>query len=191
MICSVDDCNNSGKITKTFCSKHYKRYARHGSPYGLTRTPPNNNTKNPLYRTWGKMIDRCNNPNYPMFKNYGGRGIKVCDRWSGINGFIHFYEDMGDKPTLQHSIDRIDNDAGYYPENCRWATQQMQGVNRRMFSTNTSGVTGVYYYAKYDKWCAQITVTLKTIHLGYFKTKQEAVKARKEGEAKYHKPLLG
>ena len=82
----------------------------------------------PSFKTWKGMFDRCNNPNIPGYKNYGGRGIKVCKRWENIENFI---ADMGKKPSARHSIDRIDNDGDYMPENCRWATWETQQRNKR------------------------------------------------------------
>ena len=79
------------------------------------------------YRTWHSMKQRCNNPKDQAYTYYGGRGIKVCDRWN--DSFINFLEDMGERPP-KTSIDRIDNDKGYYPENCRWATKKQQYGNR-------------------------------------------------------------
>lgn len=81
----------------------------------------------PVYRTWNKMRNRCNNANDDKYHLYGGRGIKMCDRW---DDFLAFYEDMGDRP-LGMSLDRIDNDGNYEPRNCRWITQKQQCNNRR------------------------------------------------------------
>ena len=81
----------------------------------------------PEYRTWGHIIQRCTNPNHPGFRGYGARGITVCDRWR--ESFAAFYEDMGPRPSSKHSIDRIDNDGGYEPGNCRWATKKTQSRN--------------------------------------------------------------
>lgn len=80
------------------------------------------------YRTWFHMRERCNDPNYPRYADYGGRGIKVCARWAK---FENFFADMGRRPSPKHSIDRIDNDGDYEPSNCRWATAAQQMSNQR------------------------------------------------------------
>lgn len=85
-------------------------------------------TTNPLYRTWHNINMRCRNNNVPCYKNYGGRGITVCESW---RNFENFYKDMFDgyKPGL--FIDRIDNEEGYSPENCRWVTIKESNRNTR------------------------------------------------------------
>ncbi len=82
----------------------------------------------PEYVTWQAMKRRCDYPKDINYKNYGDRGIKVCDRW--INSFENFYADMGKKPTAKHSLDRIKVNEGYSPTNCRWATSKEQNSNR-------------------------------------------------------------
>jgi hypothetical protein len=84
------------------------------------------------YMAWHSMKERCLNPNTDGYENYGGRGITVCERWlDAENGFQNFYDDMGDRPSPKHSLDRFpDKDGHYEPNNCRWATQIQQARNK-------------------------------------------------------------
>lgn len=89
-----------------------------------------NITNHPLYSLWESMITRCKNKNRRSAKYYCDRGIEVCDRWSGIGGFENFVSDMGPRPSEKHTLDRIDNDGNYEPNNCRWASVETQILNR-------------------------------------------------------------
>src|SRR5215831_1055163 len=88
----------------------------------------------PEYRCWHAMVGRCTRPSHPNWRYYGGRGITVCERWLSFDNFL---TDMGKRPSMAHSIDRADNNRGYEPGNCQWATKAEQMTNRRHCPTCT------------------------------------------------------
>lgn len=96
----------------------------------MTGVPMHGQSRTPEFRAWWDMRQRCLNPNVASYANYGGRGIRVCDRW---NDFSAFRADMGCRPSPAHSLDRIDNDGNYEPGNCRWATRSEQQRNKRAY----------------------------------------------------------
>lgn len=123
-------------------------------------------THHPLYGTWSNMNTRCNNQNYDHFYDYGERGIEICERWKDINNFI---DDM--YPTFKEglSIDRIDVNGNYEPNNCRWTNQSVQVSNTRLLkSTNKSGYRGVSFDKKSKKWVVSISMYKQRKNIGYF-----------------------
>ena len=132
---------------------------------------------NRFYATWNNIFKRCTNPKNKDYKDYGGRGITVCEEWLDVTIFIAWCEST--HPNMEgYTLDRIDNDKGYNPENCRWADRSTQSINQRIQKNNKSGVVGVHYYKGNVKWVAYISVTNTRKHIGYFDSIEEAVQAR-------------
>lgn len=116
----LSDCLRSERTKSCGCFREEFR----GTPqrtHGQTNTPE--------YNVWARIKQRCTNTKYHEFHLYGGRGIKICSRW--LNSFEAFFRDMGPRTTPQHTVERINNDKGYEPGNCRWATQKENGRNKR------------------------------------------------------------
>lgn len=164
-------------VCRCACGRLYKRYYANikrnkycwecsKKTHGLSRTP--------LYFVWAQMKGRCSNPKNQQYKNYGARGIFVCQEWQdSYKAFYDWAVANGYKKGL--TIDRINNNDGYYPENCRWCGMHTQNMNRR-YKPSKTGIRGVYLMSgsrrnKYD-------VQIGGRRIGYYKTLEEAVEAR-------------
>jgi hypothetical protein len=135
--------------------------------------------KSKLYRVWDAMYQRCKNPNYKFFKNYGGRGISICEEWLDAEAFCTWASANGYNELVQ--IDRIDNNQGYFPGNCRFVSRSINSINRRKRQDNNSGYVGVSIL-KNGKFVSQVTckgsIKKGKIHLGTFGSAEKAVQAR-------------
>jgi hypothetical protein len=109
-----NNCRSCGCLQKDKAKEHNTRH-------GMTNTSE--------FGIWYTMKRRCNDPKVKNYNIYGGRGIKVCNRW--MECFENFYEDMGPRPSEEHSIERLDTNGNYCPENCIWGTEEIQSRNRR------------------------------------------------------------
>ena len=128
---------------------------------------------------WKHMRQRCLNSKDHEYHNYGGRGISICERWSK---FTMFLKDMGFRPNKNLTLERCDNEKGYSPGNCYWASKKQQSRNRRVL--NSLGERGVHQVPS-GKYKAQIWWENKTIHLGTFNTIEEAAARRRAAECEY------
>lgn len=115
-------------------------------------------TSTRIYRIWANMVNRCTNPNNPAYHNYGGRGITVCDEWRKFEPFLAWAESSGYSDQL--TIDRIDNESGYYPENCRWVNDFTQANNKR---SNRFVEYGGQSMTLAD-WSRAVGIPYKTLH---------------------------
>jgi hypothetical protein len=125
------------------------------------RRTANYDTQTPEYRTWRSIKNRCLNARNPRYADYGGRGITVCKRWR--ESYPNFLADMGPRPSPEHSIDRIDNDGPYSPDNCRWATRAEQLSNRR----DNMWVTHNGQTLTLQQWATHFGIPRNTLHYRY------------------------
>lgn len=128
--CKIEGCNNLSR-SKGLCNAHYARLRRYGNPCagGTFKIHTPNLSDTPEYRVWSRMKSRCYNKNTNDYKYYGGRGIKVCDRW--LHSFPDFYKDMGSRPYPEAKIDREDNNKDYCKDNCHWISHAENMRNTR------------------------------------------------------------
>lgn len=170
--CHVADCDKPSKC-HGYCAKHYTRFYRHGDPLVNLHKGVK---KHPLYGTWLAMKNRCYNPNSEDWPRYGGRGIRVCDKWR--DDFCAFADDMGERPD-DYTLDRIDFNGDYCPENCRWANKYEQAWNKSNTRGKLRGVkkTKSGYRARISYNCHEISKSFATV--------DEAIAYRAVLEAKY------
>lgn len=167
--CIVLDCKRPFYGVE-YCRLHWRRWKKHGTTepiigHGMTHTK--------VYDAWRAMKNRCYWKNGKYYKNYGERGIAVCNEW--LHDFEAFYAYIGDPPPGKMSIDRINNNGNYEPGNVRWATYNEQALNKRILVPNMHGLRGVYKTK--DTYYSMIALHKKRTYLGSFKTPQEAHQA--------------
>ena len=136
-----------------------------------------------IYYVWGNMKDRCLSKKNKSYKNYGGRGIKICKEWLEFLPFYEWAMSHGYQDNL--TIERTDNSLGYSPDNCIFATQQEQSLNKRTYKNSKTGIAGINWKENIKKYAVRIGINNQRIHLGYFANIENAITARKEAELKY------
>lgn len=129
---------------------------------GCARKKSKGKSNSITYKSWISAKQRCLNPNNHNYKNYGRRGIKMCEKW--INSFVAFLEDMGERPSSNHTLDRIDNNGNYEKSNCRWATKREQSNNtrtNRLIKINDKEITVSEFSRKYGINISNVFYELK------------------------------
>ena len=160
---------NRGHTKSCGCHKKRRSSETHKT-HGLKGTK--------LYDIWKASKGRTLNPKHKQYSDYGGRGITICDDWKNdAEAFYNWAMSNGYEENKGLSIDRIDNDGNYCPENCRWTTSTIQTRNQRIQKNNTSGYKGVCYLKDSNKYQAQISVNKNRIYLGSFPTAVEGAVA--------------
>lgn len=138
-----------------------------------------NRSRSPEYRIWLGMHQRCREDAVGN-QYHGAKGVRVCEEWKS---FERFLADMGERPTPDHTIDRIDNDGNYERGNCRWATETQQQRNKGLQKNNTSGATGVSWHERHQRWYAHAKRNGKSIYLGHYPDVESADAAKRAFDA--------
>lgn len=149
------------------CGCYQKDGSKLSAKHGMSRSP--------TYASWIAMKVRCYSENSVHYEYYGGRGIKVCERW--LESFENFFEDMGERPEGM-TLNRIRDAEIYSKETCEWASKSVQGFDQRRSSDNTSGKTGVRWDKNGQKWVASISFEKEVIHIGRYINFEDACEAR-------------
>lgn len=177
----VCDCGNTHQMRRSYFTEESSCGCWRAEKISLSSSS-HGKSKTRTYKSWLKMKERCYLDSYIETEYYQDKGITVCDRW--LESFENFYEDMGERPEGK-SLDRIDHQKGYSPDNCRWETPSVQSYNTGKYSNNTSGSTGVYLLDN-GLYRAAIGYRGSSIPLGTNMSFEQACAAREAGEIKYY-----
>lgn len=181
--CGTPTTVNTGSLKsghKKSCGcLHKDRMREINTIHGLSRST--------TYRSWQHCNGRCYNPKMAGYKDYGGAGITVCDRWRepAPQGFLNFLEDMGERPK-GHTLNRVKGARVYSKETCEWASLSLQSFDQKLSSNNRSGISGVYWSKNNNKWQVTLGVDGVRVDLGRTLDIDVAREWRRAAELKYY-----
>lgn len=173
--CSCSCGNFTSVVPSELITGHVKSCGCYRSVILLDRNLKHGHHGTPEYSSWQAAKTRCFNPNIGHYHNYGGRGITMCEEW--VEDFGKFLEDMGERPSSDHTLERLDVDGNYCKDNCTWADRRTQAYNRRKSVLNTSGKTGVTLND-----CGKWRVSIGNKYLGLYDNLEDAISVRKLAE---------
>lgn len=179
IISLLEPCKHRKCVARCECGREFVRYCdniKKNKCCVVCTKNKHGESRNKLYFVWAQMKGRCSNQNNPEYHNYGGRGIKVCEDWKNSANFLKWAHESGYKEGL--TIDRINVNGNYCPENCRWTNFHIQNTNKRISKRNKSGYLGIFKLSGNRKKPWQVDVG-KT-RVGYCATLEEAVEMRKK-----------
>lgn len=165
---TIDTINILKGLTKSCGCYRTEKHTTHGQ------------SSTDTYKIYHGILQRCNNINDERYGDYGGRGIKVSSSW--LESYQQFLSDVGERPSKNHSIERLDTNGNYCKENCKWATASIQAFNQRPSKSNTSGRMGVFWYKSRKKWVVKLTKHGKEYWFGQYSDFADACMAASEGE---------
>jgi hypothetical protein len=180
-VCSGEGCDRRA-IGRGMCKMHYSRWRRRNpGPLPNPKRVHGRSQNDLTYKAWMLMRRKCYGVGADSWRTVGARGIKVCDRWEGIDGFEKFLEDMGERPAF-HILVRLDLEKDFYKENCKWVPRRHRSAYWVPHENNKSGFTGVHWDNDKSKWAATISHMGHKFYLGYFDDITEAIGARLTAE---------
>lgn len=178
--CSIESCDEPVYVKmRGWCRNHYLRWRRNGDPLGGKYYVHHGMKYTYLHNAWGNIKSRTTLPQAQYYHLYGGRGIKMYEPW--LDNFMAFHDyiqnNLGERPSKKHTLDRADTNKGYEPGNLRWADTYQQAYNTRPIPGSSSQYKGVKWKKTHNKWEVAIRAEGVEMYIGIFEDEEQAALA--------------